>query len=986
MIGELRFAVLGPVRAWRGDVELELGSPQQRAVLAALLLAEGRQVSLSALIDALWGADLPRSAVGTVRTYVSRLRQSLGADAVRGVRDVIGSVGDGYRVQLGSATLDLDVFLARLKEAQTARDAGTPARAVELLADALELWEGVPLAGIPGQYAESQRSRLAELHMAAVEERLAVGIDVGGHVAATVELQSLVAEHPLRERLSELLMLAMYRSGRQADALAVFERARKVLGDELGIDPGPALREMRQRILEMDETLMSLAPAQLPAPAAATVPARPAAPVVRPAQLPADLPAFTGRRGELARLNSLLTARTQRGPAVVITAIDGMAGIGKTALAVHWAHRVVDQFPDGQLYANLRGFGPSSAVMAAGEALRAFLDALGVAPQRIPDSLEAQAGLFRSLLNGRRVLVLLDNARDVEQVRPLLPASPGCLVVVTSRNELTGLVTSHDAGLLTVEPFSADEARDALARRLGADRLAAEPDAVRDIVESCAGLPLATAIVAARATVYRDVPVAVIASELRNARTRLDALSAHDTTTDVRAVFSWSYQRLSSDAMRLFRLLAVHGGPDFSAPVAASLAGLPATYVRPLLRELTSARLISEHRPGRFVSHDLLRVYAAELSAATDSDADRDAAKRRLLDHYLHTAHAANLLLRPHYVPAAPAAPRAGVTPEELGDYQVAMAWFTAERHVLKAAVRTAADGRLYASAWQLALTMQQFYQRRGYWHDWAATMRTALLAARAADDLGAQANVRRSLAGAYHFLGRKDEALAELERTQELFTTLGYSAEHAFLHSNFGTVLSDQGRYDEAIAHYWQAYDLYQVINHEKGQAAALEGVGQCHGQQGNHHLAAQHVHRAMVLYRRLGDRNGEANCWVRLGESQHRLGKYENAMNCYGRALALSRQLGNRTDEAEGLTSLGDSALAAGQTATARESWEKALVILDELQLPQAQSVRPRLNRLPGRPLRLAPGFAVTADAQLVPVPGAHVLAHVVGAAAVS
>jgi DNA-binding SARP family transcriptional activator/tetratricopeptide (TPR) repeat protein len=945
-VSELRFAVLGPVRAWRGEGELDLGAPQQRAVLAVLLLAEGRQVSLGALVDALWGPEPPKTAVGTVRTYVSRLRRRLAAGAAAGVQEVIESAGDGYVLHQRPAAVDLDLFMQWTAQAQQARSAGDAAQAAVFLRDALGLWRGVPLSGLPGEYAESQRARLTELQLAAVEDRLALDIELGGHVAAAAELQTLVAAYPLRERLSELLMLALYRAGRQADALAVFGAARHVLTEELGIDPGPALQDMHQRILQTDESLIG--PAGPPSPDA---PLLPLLPLVRPAQLPADLPAFTGRRSELAELSSLLDPGAACPPAVVISAIDGMAGIGKTALAVHWAHQVAGRFPDGQLYVNLRGFDPGGTALAPGEALRGFLDALGVAPQRIPHGLEAQAGLYRSLLHGRRILVLLDNARDVEQVRPLLPASPGCLVVVTSRHQLTGLIATHDARALTVGVFSPDEARDALARRLGHGRLAAEPAALAEVVELCAGLPLATALVAARARVYRDLPVAVIASELRDARTRLDALSTQDTATDVRTVFSWSYRLLSPPAGRLFRLLSVQNGPEFSRHAAASLAGMPETEVRPLLAELTSARLISEHRPGRFASHDLIGVYAADLSAALDTSDDRDAALERLLDHYLHAAHAAHILLRPHFVPPPPAAARPGVTREDLFNYGQAMAWFAAERQVLMAAVSKARDAGRHVHAWQLALTLQQFFQRQGYCHDWAATMRTALDAALAAGDRAAQAHVRRSLAGAYHFLGRNDEALAELERTRELFTDLGYTTEHAYLHSNFGTVLASQGHYDLAIGHYRQAYDLYKVMRHEKGQAAALEGIGHCHGRQGSYHQAADCVEKAMVLYRLLEDRNGEGNCWARLGEFRHQLGQYRQARDCHRRAITLCRELGNRADEAAVLASAGDSALADGDPAAAWQAWHSALIIVDELQLPLASSVRDRLVRLARR-----------------------------------
>jgi DNA-binding SARP family transcriptional activator/tetratricopeptide (TPR) repeat protein len=955
---ELRFAVLGPVRAWRGDAELDLGAPQQRAVLAALLLAEGRQVSLGALIDALWDDDPPRASVGTVRTYVSRLRRCLGGGPGGGVHDLIGSAGDGYVLPLRSAMLDLDLFLGRVRDAHAIRDAD-PEQAAALLRDALGLWRGVPLSGLPGRYADSQRIRLAELRMAAVEERLALDIELGRHVAAAAELKSLLGEAPLRERLTELLMLALYKSGRQAEALAVFDGARRLLDDELGIVPGPAMRDMHQRILRMDDDLIRVPP-QPPAPrlplaqppARADDPSFPV-PLVRPAQLPADLPMFAGRAAELAQLDSLLDGAAGS-RAVVIGALDGMAGIGKTALAIHWAHKVAARFQDGQLYVNLRAFDPGGVAMAPGEALRGFLDALGVAPNRIPDGLEAQAGLYRSLLNNRRILIVLDNARNVGQVRPLLPGSPGCAVLITSRNQLTGLITTHGARSLTVDAFSAEKARDALNRRMAPTRLTADPDALAEVVDLCAGLPLAMAIVAARAITRPHLPMNAIASELRDTRTRLDALSADEGAADVRAVFSWSYRLLSERAGRLFRLLSVHSGPDFSLGAAASVAGLPPAETVPLLLELTGARLITENQPGRFSSHDLIRVYATELSTTLDPEEERHAALGRLLDFYLHTAYAAHLLLRPHFVPPAPAPARPGVTPDELSDYRQAMAWFSAERHVLRAAARNIAYDRhagLRPYTWQLALTVQQFYQRQGYCYEWAGMMHTALGAALSAGDLAAQARTRRGLAGAYHFLGRNDEALGELERTRELFTELGYEGEHAYVHSNFGTVLASKGQFDQAVAHYWQAYDLYEGLQHVKGQAAALEGIGWCHGQQGRYYLAIRYVENAMILYRRLDDRKGQSDCWARLGESRHLLGQYRQAIDCHLRAIALGQEIGSRASEAEVLTRLGDSAHAAGDPVAARQAWDNALVILDELRLPQASSVRERMGRL-GRP----------------------------------
>jgi DNA-binding SARP family transcriptional activator len=770
MSSDLKFAVLGPVRAWRGNAELGVGAPQQQAVLAMLLLANGRQVALDAVISGLWDDDPPLAATGTVRTYVSRLRHRLGSAGRGGATGVIESAGDGYVLPAPAGALDLDVFTRLTKDAQRERGSAPAgmAKAAALLHDALELGQGTPLAGVPGPYAESQRVRIIELQLAATEERLSLDIELGEHVAAAAELRSLLASHPTRERFSELLMLALYRSGRQTDALAVFDRVRRLLGEELGIDPGPGLREMHQRILEMDRGL--IVPVQS-ARIAETVPDAPLpAPVVAPAQLPADLSAFVGRHRELARLNSLLDDGAQSSATVEIAAIDGMAGIGKTALAVHWAHWAADRFPDGQLYANLRGFDPSGVAMSPEDTLRGFLETLGVAPQRIPGDIGAQASLYRSMLNGRRILVLLDNVRDIEQVGPLLPGSPGCLVLITSRKRLPGLIAAHGAHAVSLDTLPADEARQAMALRLGCARLAAEPDASDEIIDRCGGLPLAIAVVAARATVYQDLPLAEIASELRDARTRLDALSADDAAADVRAVFSWSYRLLSAPARRLFRLLSVHGGPELSRNAAASLAGLPRAEMRPLLAELTGARLLTEDRPGRFTSHDLTRVYAAELSATEDTEDDRRGALGLLLEYYLHTAYRAHLLLQPNFAAPDPGAARLGVTSDELSGRQQAMDWFAAEREGLQAAVRHAGQSKFYAQAWLLALTLQH-----------------AMTIYRELGDLNGESDCWVRLGEFHHLLGEHEQALSCHRRAVALWRGLGNRADEAVTLASLG-------------------------------------------------------------------------------------------------------------------------------------------------------------------------------------------------------
>ncbi len=510
-----------------------------------------------------------------------------------------------------------------------------------------------------------------------------------------------------------------------------------------------------------------------------------------PAQLPADLTSFTGRQTELALLDGLLPPDTT---ALVTTVIAGMAGVGKTTLAVRWAHQVAPRFPDGQLYVNLRGFEPTGSAMTAPEIMRAILDSLGVPPQTVPESLDAQAALYRSLLSGRRVLILADNARDADQVRPLLPGTPGCLVIVTSRTQLPSLIAAGDARPVNLDLLPSADALAFMTNRLGADRLAAEPDAARKIIDQCAGLPLALAIVAARAAINPNFPLASIAAELRDSQGSLDAFTVADTTIDVRDVFSWSYRTLPPEAARLFRLLALHPGPDVATPAVASLAGLPVRTTRSLLGTLTRSHLLTEHEPGRFSSHDLLRAYASELTASHDTEAERAEAITRMLDHYLHTAFLASRLFSPSREEIRPEPPVPGAIVQELADDEQAVAWFTAEQAVMLVVVRDAFARDHDARCWQLAWTIALFLDSRGHWLDLLVAQHTGLDAAERAGDTYGQAVAHRALGRANGDLSRFDAALKHLNMAFDLFGETGDTQAQANIHRQFSWTLEQRG------------------------------------------------------------------------------------------------------------------------------------------------------------------------------------------------
>ena len=673
-----------------------------------------------------------------------------------------------------------------------------------------------------------------------------------------------------------------------------------------------------------------------------------------PRQLPASVRGFVGRDGEVAALTGLLAQPgTGTAAAMVIAVISGTAGVGKTTLAVYWAQQVAEQFPDGQLYVNLRGFDPSGEPVPPGEAVRGFLDALGIPAEGIPVSLQAQAGLYRSLLAGKRVLVLLDNARDAEQLRPLLPGSPGCLVLVTSRSQLTGLVASEHAYLLSLDVFSVPEASELLARRLRAGQITAEPAVVSELAGLCAGLPLALSIVAARATARPGWPLEAVAAELGDGRGRLDTLDAGDAATAVRAVFSWSYQQLSEPAARMFRLLGIHPGPDVSLPAAASLTGFAMPQARAALAELAGAHLVSEQPPGRFSFHDLLRAYAAEQCQACDTEAEQHAATGRVLDHYLHTGRAAAELYPCTFTLALPALapPAHGVAPEELHSRSQALAWFQAEHKVLIAATARAADG-FDAHAMQIPLALRPFLNRTGRWHDCATTGLTALIAARRLSDIAGQGHAHCHLGITYANLGSYTEAETHLREAVALYGEIDDPRGQGVAHTGLETLFHGRQRPADALHHAEQALDQFKTAGYRQGEeATALNNVGWSHLLLGDTQQAIPLLEQAIDLHRTVGDSIGLAATWDSLGYARYLLGNHEQAITCYQRAETLSRELADLPLEAAILTHRGEAHQAAADPGAAREAWQQALDILTDLNHHDADDLRDKLVNLSPR-----------------------------------
>lgn len=911
----VRFALLGSVEVWTDDGLLEVRGAVRRTLLAALLLHADTVVSAERLSEWLWADRQPASATSSLYNQVARLRRSLGKDGGR-----IRARAPGYLIHVEPGELDVHEFEQCCAAGRHELADGRWQQASEQCAIALALWRGEPLADLAGtSLREDWLPRLQQLHTQALEWRIEADLRLGLRGQLVPELRALVAEHPLRERMHAQLMLALAGAGRQAEALAAYQDARRVLIDELGIEPGPELQRLQERVLSGDAELLDP-----PRVVGASVSARTAA---VPRQLPAAARHFVGRETELKALSELLPGQAQAAGVAAISAIGGTAGVGKTALAVHFAHHAAARFPDGQLYVNLRGFDPSSAPMEAADAARQFLDALGVPPERIPADPESRAALYRSLLRDRRMLVLLDNARDSEHVRPLLPGAPGCLAIVTSRNQLGGLVALDGAVPLTLNPLTEAEARDLLNHRLGGERLGSDEPMATELITLCARLPLALNIVAARAVLRPAWQLSELVGELRDARGRLDTLTLEDTAADVRAVFSWSYRVLKPEAARMFRLLGLHTGPDIGRAAAAALTGLDLDESRRALDALAGVHLLTEHAPGRYSLHDLLHSYAAEQACTHESEAERSKALRRVCDFYLHTTHTVDRMMAPHRPSIGLDPPMPSTRPQGLVDIPSAVAWLDAEHGNVLAAQHATAAHAWHAVVWQLAWTLTTFHRSRGLLDEQLVAWQRAMDSAAHLSDPASRIRAHLHLGRCHADSAHHEEAILSLSQALALAVEYDDPVSQAHTHFAFSRAWEEHGDDRQALHHAILALELCRGLNEPAWEADALNSVAWYAARGGDYDTARTHAQAALGLHELDDTLGSRANCLDTLAYIEHHSGHHHLAIERYQQALILFRDVGSNYDIANTLDRLGHPLAAVGRHEHARAVWRQAL-----------------------------------------------------------
>ncbi|MEV4217369.1 BTAD domain-containing putative transcriptional regulator [Nonomuraea sp. NPDC049725] len=930
--GGLRFAVLGPVRAWRDGQELDLGTPLQRSILGMLLLREGRAVTPAEMIDAVWGEDAPPRALGALRTYVSRLRTVLEPDRpARSRPELLTSVGRGYALRLPGDALDLTRFERGMAEAESARRSGRLSAAATGLRAALALFEGEPLAGAVGPYAEHQRDRLIERRISAIETLMDMDLELGNHAAVVSELIALTADHPLRERLRAQLMLAYYRCGRQGDALAVFTETRDALVEELGIEPGHELTSLHQRILAADPTLAAaeVAPDEPPAEE------EHAPELPRPAQLPAAVNDFTGRKELARRLRTLLSAQSPA-EGVPVAAICGIGGVGKTTLAVHVAHATGDLFPDGQLYADLRGY--TDEATAPESALGAFLRALGIPTDVIPEGLAERSALYRSILADRRILVLLDNARDARQVSPLLPGSPGCAAIVTSRVKLADLPSAKLIDLDVMEP---DEALSLFSSVAGPERVAAEHAAAMDVVAACGFLPLAVRIVAARLAARPSWTVASLVPRLADEQRRLDELRVGDLA--VEATFALGYGQLEAAQARAFRLLSLPNGPDISAGAAAAVLSTTVIEAEDVLESLVDASLLEAPAPGRYRFHDLLKLFARRALEKSERPQARTMALRRLLGFYLASAQSAHrLAYEGSMISDNLVVVGSGRT---FGTADEAVAWLIAEGDSLFAAINQAAassrTGEQLLPAGDLLVAMEPLLESGTHTREFDLGTRAVLATALRLGDQAGELRARYVL-GRVLFAGNR---LPEAEEQFEIVHTLSVERKEKVVTGEvlnaLAVVVSRQRRHTEALAWFDAAMRFYRENGVPAGEGLVLSYSARDHLGLGRPDDAIAAAEKGLAIFTEIGSGAGTARARYHLGIVLSRVGRLTEAVHHHAECLAFFRASKQRVWEQRVCSRLAETFIAAERYPDAVRHAEQALVVSREIGHPFGEAL---------------------------------------------
>ncbi|MFD7504498.1 BTAD domain-containing putative transcriptional regulator [Streptomyces sp. NPDC059850] len=942
----MEFRLLGPVEASADGRPVDLGHPKQRTVAAVLLCELGRALPAERLIDRVWGEDPPCSVRNILYGYIGRLRTALADCGVPDVR--LTRRSGGYVLEADPDRVDLHRF-HRLTAAARDRD-----DRVGPLRDALDLWRGDALTGLPGAWAEATRTRLADERLAARLELYDAELRLGRHRELLAELRAQAAAYPLDERAVRQLMTALYRGERQAEALELYEVTRHRLADDLGVDPGPELRGVHQRILSEDPSLAApgVVPevpieAGAPGPPADSAPADSAPADSASPQVPAGLPhvvgGFRGRDEELARLDALLpsgaapyTEAENPAGAVAIAAVCGTAGVGKTALAVHWGHRARDRFPDGQLYVDLRGFDHDSEPLRPGEAIGQLLHGLGVARERVPADRDEQAHLYRSLLAGRRMLVVLDNAASAEQVRPLLPGGPACQVLVTSRQRLSGLVARDGARPLVLGSLAPDAAREVLTAAVGEDRIAAEPEAADRLVLRCGALPLALRVAAAQLVCDPGRPVADLADELGDGD-RLAALELDgDPASAVRRAFTLSYRALAPGPRHLFRLLGVAPGPEVTVSAAAALLDTGEREAAGLLRALDAAHLVESPRPGRYRPHDLLREYAAERARAECGAAERGEALERLLAWFLRHADAATAY---GYTPPV-RLERARAQGGAFAGRDEALAWLEDERANLVAAVVRAAESGPYRAAWQLADELRTYFYQRRHLSAWEDAAQAGLRAARRGGDPLGEAAMLHSLGTLYRHTGEVEVSLEYHRSALEGYRRAGFAEGEAAMLCNLGALYDDMG--DMRRAAQWQerGIRMFRTLDRPGLLGPALTNSSAVDVQLGELRRAVDRATEAIGIYGRQQASSGTVTAMINRGQAHRLLGEPDRALEDGRTAARLCRELSQRHNEASAHDLLAQVHGDAGRPETAFAHAERALEIAVETSTPKDEA----------------------------------------------